>query len=153
MKLRTTLAAALGAALLALSGATAQPAGAAAGDTYVKQGKGKEACPSEHLCLYAEFHWNTDSNHRLLVTDTPLHQLSNPDYNFNDTTSSVYNNTSQCVRLYPNYDYVGVPLTVFPGEAFDFTDDNGRESGWYDNRYSSVQFVQCPGHSSGGMGS
>ena len=149
MKFRTSVAAAFGAALLALTGATA--AQADPGEAYVKQGKGTAACPSQRLCLYAEFHWNTASDQRLLVTNINLHDLNNPDYRFNDTTSSVYNNTSRCVRLYPNYDYVGVPLTVFPHEAMDFTDDDGRESLWYDNKYSSVQFVSCPSGGGGGQ--
>jgi len=130
------------AGLLALTGGLVAPASAAPlAETYVRQGSGKEICPSGYVCLYEHFHLNRDTpDWKVLVTNQDVSNLGGS-YNMNDRTSSVYNNSSYTVRLYPYYNYWGVPLTVFPGETFDFTNDENQESGWYDDKYSSLKFV------------
>ncbi|WP_431045474.1 peptidase inhibitor family I36 protein [Streptomyces sp. P1-3] len=114
-------------------------AGAASTSAYaadIQRGSGIEVCPVDELCLYENWDFNKDTHDaRVLSTYKDIAHLD--DYNFNDITSTVYNDTGRIVRLYPHYDYEGAPVTLVPGESIDFKDANGN----FNDQISSVRFM------------
>ncbi|MFI6661222.1 peptidase inhibitor family I36 protein [Streptomyces sp. NPDC050523] len=110
--------------------AAAQPA-----DVGPQRGSGLEACRPGYLCLYENWQYNQGASARILRTNEDIGRLD--DMNFNDITSAVYNNTDQVVRIYPHFDYQGVPVTLMPDEHMSFDGVNGT----FNDVASSVQFL------------
>ncbi|MEV5666918.1 peptidase inhibitor family I36 protein [Streptomyces flaveolus] len=145
------------AALLSMAAITAASA-APGGTTSVFKGSGLRSCATGYVCLYEHPRYNQDGGY-ILETNEDIENLGTKAAKFdretkaaefNDKASSVYNNTTdRIVRLYPYYSFIGVPLTVLPGESFAFDNDNNKESDWYDNRYSSLKLEPYGG---GGRG-
>jgi hypothetical protein len=115
------------------------PAAAAAAqptDVGIQRGSGLEACRSGYVCLYENWQYNQGAAARILRTNEDNSHLD--DLNFNDVTSAVYNNTDRVVRIYPHFDYQGVPVTLMPGEHMSFDGVNGT----FNDVASSVQLLE-----------
>ncbi|MEU8976402.1 peptidase inhibitor family I36 protein [Streptomyces monashensis] len=128
---RTRRLAASAALVTATLLAAATPASA---DASIIRGQGRDACTRGYVCLYDNWDYNVPDNARILRTTEDITHLD--DYNFNDVTSSVVNNSRYPVRVYPDYDYKGVPVTLLPGESISFNNGNG-----FNDVASSVKFL------------
>lgn len=103
-------------------------------DASIIRGQGRDACTRNYVCLYDNWDYNASGSARILRTTEDISHLD--DYNFNDVTSSVVNNSRYLVRIYPDYDFKGVPVTLLPGESISFNNGNG-----FNDVASSVQFL------------
>jgi hypothetical protein len=123
------------AASIALTAAAMLTAAApASADASIIRGQGRDACTRNYVCLYDNWDYNAPTNARILRTTEDITHLN--DYNFNDVTSSAVNNSRFLVRIYPEYDFKGVPVTLLPGESISFNRGNG-----FNDVASSVQFL------------
>ncbi|MEU8028652.1 peptidase inhibitor family I36 protein [Streptomyces sp. NPDC049099] len=121
-----------GAALVTAALLTA--AAPASADAAIIRGQGRDACTRNYVCLYDNWDYNASGSARILRTTEDISHLD--DYNFNDVTSSVVNNSRYLVRIYPDYDFKGVPVTLLPGESISFNNGNG-----FNDVASSVKFL------------
>ncbi|MET9444398.1 peptidase inhibitor family I36 protein [Streptomyces sp. NPDC006610] len=140
--MRRSVLLAAGGGLLALTGALVSPAATAAPlDAFVIQSWGKDNCQEGYVCLYEDWHFNRNQKDwKILLTRKDLGNLGG-DFHMDDRTSAVFNNSDRTVKLYPGKYHMGVPLTVGPREAFDFTNDDSLESDMYNDKYSSLKFT------------
>ncbi|MFE0186544.1 peptidase inhibitor family I36 protein [Streptomyces sp. NPDC059008] len=122
VKIRIAVAAGA-AALATLFAGSASAAPAQPRDWGIDYGSGTWACRTGYVCLYDNWDFNGGGPARILMTNEDMPRLDQR--NFNDVTSSIVNNTNRVVRVYPNYDYSGVPATLFPGERISLNNDNG----------------------------
>ncbi|MFI2206983.1 peptidase inhibitor family I36 protein [Streptomyces sp. NPDC020192] len=106
----------------------------ASADASIIRGQGRDACTHNYVCLYENWDYNAPTSARILRTTEDISRLD--DYFFNDITSSVVNNSRYIVRIYPDYDFKGVPVTLLPGESISFNNGNG-----FNDVASSVKFL------------
>jgi hypothetical protein len=124
----------LAASIALITAAMLTAAAPASADASIIRGQGRDACTRNYVCLYDNWDYNVPTNARILRTTEDTTNLN--DYNFNDVTSSVVNNSRFLVRIYPEYDFKGVPVTLLPGESISFNRGNG-----FNDVASSVQFL------------
>jgi hypothetical protein len=93
-----------------------------------------EDCPGEYLCL-----WNgqTYGEARIQVHDNGWQNLSN--FGFNDTMSSLRNNTNRYAQIAVDANGNGEKLCIGPGGGW------GPVPGQYNNNASSVRLIGPPG--------
>ncbi|MET9072951.1 peptidase inhibitor family I36 protein [Streptomyces sp. NPDC004232] len=132
MKLSARLAA--GIALITAAMLTA--AAPASADASIIRGRGRDACTRNYVCFYDNWDYNVPTDARILRTTEDITHLD--DYDFNDVTSSVVNNSRFLVRIYPDCDFKGVPVTLLSGESISFNNGNG-----FNDVASSVQLLPC----------
>lgn len=132
MKLR--LRPVLGGAALAMAlGLLAAGPAAAAPGTYLMVGYGTgAACEAGKLCLYKDSNYNGRILHAVLVTKHNVTSLAN--WEFDNKTSSYYNNSGRVVTLYKDASHHGAERTLDPGDRAAVL-----PAGW-DNTITSVKF-------------
>ncbi|MFJ4526356.1 hypothetical protein ACIP4Y_36535 [Streptomyces sp. NPDC088810] len=119
--------------VLAAAQAAADPPDGLGPSPPTRRGQGRDACTAT-TSAYDNWDSNTSTNARILRTTEDNTHLN--DYNFNDVTSSAVNNSCFLVRIYPDYEFKGVPVTLLPGESISFNRGNG-----FNDVASSVQFL------------
>ncbi|MFC8290583.1 peptidase inhibitor family I36 protein [Streptomyces sp. NPDC057242] len=97
------------------------------------------ACTPGHPCLYDHWDFNAIGSAPILRLDGDVAHLE--EYNFNDRASTLYNRTTDIVRIYPDWNFKGTPITLLPGESTSLNNGNaGNDSA------SSVRWLR-PGPS------
>ncbi|MFI1717514.1 peptidase inhibitor family I36 protein [Streptomyces litmocidini] len=95
---------------------------ARAADVPVYRGQGASARMPGYLCLYDHWDFNAIGSAPILRVNGGVAHLEG--CNFNDRAGTPYNRTTDIVRVYPDWDFKGTPITLLPGESISLNNGN-----------------------------